>query len=197
MTLQNRVLATGDIVAHPARGLFMGNRGILHDERQNLGRHRWRHKAWIICTLKHKNWHRAVMSPNAYTELFFLDEAVAMAAGHRPCTLCRRPAYQAYRKAAGLTGSAKAMDDQLHGERAVPRKFDQRRHSASAASLPDGAIIFDKVPKLVKGQFVYPVTPSRYGPADARPSGMVTVLTPPTSLAALSSGYRPILHGSV
>ncbi len=73
MRLQNRVLATGEIVADPARGMFMGNRGILHDDRKKLGRKRWQHKAWVTCVLKHKDWHRAVMTPNCYTELFFLD----------------------------------------------------------------------------------------------------------------------------
>ena len=84
MPLQNRVLATGEIVADPARGLFTGNRGILHDANKRLREARWRHKAWIICELVHNDWHRDVMTPGNYTELFFLDEAVALAAGHRP-----------------------------------------------------------------------------------------------------------------
>ncbi len=90
MPHQNRVLATGEFVADPARGLFMGNRGILHDEYQRIGHVRWRHKAWITCRLKYKGWFREIMQLGNYTELFFLDEAVALAAGHRPCALCRR-----------------------------------------------------------------------------------------------------------
>ncbi len=196
MPLQNRVLATGDIVAHPARGLFMGNRGILHDQNRRLGAARWRHKAWIICVLAHKDWHRDVMTPGQYTELFFLDEAVALAAGHRPCKLCRRAAYLAYTAAAGHRGSAPALDARLHAERAIPRRFGQRRHQADLASLPDGAIILvEETPHLVLGRTLRPASPQGYGPPRPRPtSGPVTLLTPPTSVAALEGGYAPELH---
>lgn len=197
MPLQNRVLATGEIVADPARGLYMGNRGILHDDHKRLGPARWRHKAWIICVLKHKDWHREVMRPGNYTELFFLDEAVALAAGHRPCKLCRHTAYLAYARAAGHTGSAPDLDARLHAERALPRRFEQRRHRAGIATLPDGAILLDGTPKLVLGQTLRPVRPHGYGPPEPRPgSGEVTVLTPPTSLKALDGGYLPVLHSS-
>lgn len=198
MPLQNRVLATGDIVAHPARGLFMGNRGILHDDHRRLSRARWRHKAWIICVLEFKDWHRQVMAPGAYTELFFLDEAVALAAGHRPCKLCRRARYLAYATAAGHTGSAPELDIRLHAERAISRRFEQRRHHADLAILPDGAIILaDGTPKLVRADRLHPIAPDGYGPPERRPtSGRVTLLTPPTSVAALRGGYRPTLHPS-
>ena len=198
MPLQNRVLATGEIVAHPARGLFMGNRGILHDDRRRLGAARWRHKAWIICVLVHKDWHRTVMSPGNYTELFFLDEAVALAAGHRPCKLCRRDAYLAYTEAAGHRGSAPELDTVLHAERAIPRRFEQRRHTADLADLPDGAVILaDGTPNLVLGDRLLPIGPDRYGPAVKRPDqGTVPLLTPPTSVAALRGGYAPRLHPS-
>jgi hypothetical protein len=197
MPLQNRVLATGEIIAHPARGLFMGNRGSLHDAHRRLGPARWKHKAWIICALAHKDWHRQLMSPGNYTELFFLDEAVALAAGHRPCALCRRDAYRAYVAAAGHDGSAPALDARLHAERAIPRRFRQRRHVAPVAGLPDGAILFDGTPKLALGRTLLPVLPDGYGPPQPRPaSGLVTVLTPPTSLSALGNGYRPTLHSS-
>lgn len=191
MTLQNRVLATGEIVAHPARGRFMGNRGILHDDEKRLGRALWKHKAWIVCRLEWKDWHREVMSPGAYTELFFLDEAVALAAGHRPCALCRRAAFDAYRAAAGFTGSAPEMDAELHAERAIPRRFQQRRHEAQAEDLPDGAILFDGVPKLVMGDAVYPVLPDGYGAKESRLHGTVVVLTPRSSVEALRNGYAP------
>ena len=195
MPLQNRVLATGDIVADPARGLFMGNRGILHDGDQRLGMARWRHKAWIICVLRHKNWHRDVMQPGNYTELFFLDEAVALAAGHRPCALCRRRAYDAYRDAAGFKDTAKAMDDDLHAARAIPRRFEQRRHAMDIRALPNGAIILQDVPKVVLSNALRPVTPEGYGPPEVRPkSGEISVLTPPPTLKALREGYRPELH---
>ena len=196
MPLQNRVLAAGEIVSSPARGLFMGNRGILHDATQRIGTARWRHKAWIICVLRHKDWHREVMTPGQYTELFFLDEAVALAAGHRPCALCRRAAYNAYRMSAGLTGRAAAMDAELHRQRAAPRRFEQRRHKALAEDLPDGAILFDDSAKLVQGDSIRPVTASGYGAPMIRPTGEVTVLTPPTSLTALRGGYFPVMHRS-
>ena len=125
MPHQNRTLATGEIVAHPARGLFMGNRGILHNETGQLGRALWKHKAWIICELSHKDWHREVLSPGNYTELFFLDEAVAFAAGHRPCKLCRRAAYLRFAGSAGHYGTAPELDSRLHDERAMPRLFRQ------------------------------------------------------------------------
>ncbi len=172
----------------------MGNRGILHDENQRLGRARWRHKAWIICVLSWKNWHRDVMQPGNYTELFFLDEAVALAAGHRPCAMCRRAAYDSYRAAAGLDMPAAQMDDQLHRERALPRIFAQKRHTAELSDLPNGAIYIDGTPKLVWNDAVYSVGSGGYGAAERRARGLATVLTPPTSCAALSAGYRPVLH---
>ena len=196
--LQNRVLATGQIVATPERGLFMGNRGILHDENQRLSKARWRHKAWIICDLVWKDWHRKVMSPGHYTELFFLDEAVALAAGHRPCALCRRKAYVAYRAAAGFDGPAAKMDATLHTERAIPRKFTQKHHHLPVADLPDGAIILERdQPKLLMGHHMFAVAPGGYGPSEPIPSGQANVLTPPSSLRALRNGYRPKLHPSL
>ncbi|MEM7720149.1 MAG: hypothetical protein AAF222_13195 [Pseudomonadota bacterium] len=191
--LQNRVLATGEIVAHPARGQFMGNRGVLHDNRKRLGRSRWKHKAWVTCRLKWKDWHRAVMSPGAYTELFFLDEAVALAAGHRPCGLCRNADYKAFRSAAGIDGPVADMDNRLHAERAVPRQFVQRRDQADAESLPDGTIIFDGVPKLLFDDAMLPVGAGGYGTAEPRAKGRVLVLTPALSRKALAAGYRPML----
>ena len=189
--LQNRVLATGDIVADPARGRFMGNRGILHGAHQRLGKARWRHKAWVTCRLAWKDWHREVMSPGAYTELFFLDEAVALAAGHRPCGLCRHAAYQAYRAAAGVTGPAGEMDRSLHDQRAIPRRFEQRREILEAEELPDGVIILDGGPKLIQGDAIFPVQPDGYGAAERRATGPVAVLTPALSRKALANGYRP------
>ncbi len=189
--LQNRVLATGEIVADPARGRFMGNRGILHDADQCLTRSRWKHKAWVTCVLVWKDWHRRVMTPGAYTELFFYDEAVALAAGHRPCALCRRPDYSAYRAAAGVTGPVAEMDRVLHAQRAVPRIFGQRRHKADAAALPNGTIILEVAPKLILGPRMYCVGPDGYGPPEPRTTGPVTVLTPPMSRRALANGYSP------
>lgn len=188
--LQNRVLATGDIVAHPARGRFMGNRGILHDADRQLGRARWRHKAWVTCRLVWKDWHREVMTPGAYTELFFLDEAVALAAGHRPCGLCRHGDYMAFRKAAGVDGPVDRLDRILHAQRAVPRRAQQRRETLEADALPDGTIILDGLPKLLLGDRMYPVRVDGYDAPELRKTGPVTVLTPALSRQALSNGYK-------
>ncbi|NNE88453.1 MAG: hypothetical protein HKN27_10290 [Silicimonas sp.] len=194
MPLQNRVLATGEIIAHPARGMFMGNRGILHGDTRELGRKRWTHKAWVTCVLTHKDWHRVVMTSHRYTELFFLDEAVALAAGHRPCALCRRKDYDHYRQTAELSGPAKDMDTQMHKERAHLRRFAQRRHQFDIATVPDGAVILEKWPMLLWQGTLRPVTPEGYQQPLPKPKGIVTVLTPPTSLKALRTGYRPKLH---
>ena len=196
--LQNRVLATGEIVATPERGLFMGNRGILHDATQTLGTARWRHKAWIICVLTWKNWHRNVMTPGHYTELFFLDEAVALAAGHRPCALCRRAAYTAYRTAAGFGGPAADMDAQLHSERAIPRSPNQNRWTSAIGQLPDGTIILHQnQPHLIFQTALFPVSPGGYGPPHPKPNKDATVLTPPSTCRALDNGYTPSYHPSL
>lgn len=197
MPLQNRVLATGEVIVTPERGMFMGNRGVLHDGSQRLGRARWKHKAWVTCVLKHKDWHRDVMQPGNYTELFFMDEAVALAAGHRPCAMCRHADYVSYRAAAGLTVPSAQMDAQMHAERAEPRTFRQRRDVGELADQPDGTIILDETPKLVRGDALYPVSPKGYDKAELRASGQVTLLTPKTSRDALAAGYRPRYHASL
>ncbi|MGR3513416.1 MAG: hypothetical protein ACU0GG_11690 [Paracoccaceae bacterium] len=189
--LQNRVLSTGEIIAHTARGRFMGNRGILHGGDQRLGQARWKHKAWVTCRLVWKDWHRSVMTPGAYTELFFLDEAVALAAGHRPCGLCRHANYTGYRDAVGIEGPVATLDDVLHAARAVPRRFVQRRDAVEARDLPNGVILLEEVPKLIWDDAVYPVRADGYGAPEQRPSGLVTVLTPAPSRRALANGYHP------
>ena len=147
MPLQNRVTPTGDIVAVPARGMFMGNRGILHDDKRQLGPGRWKHKAWIICLLSFRGRRRVPLTPHRYTELFFLDEAVAIAAGHRPCFECRRQdsyAWQsAWRDGNGLADlpRAPAMDDVLHAERAVRGGRRQNTWTAPADALADGVFV--------------------------------------------------------
>ena len=195
MPFQNRVLSNGDIIAHPGRGLFMGNRGILHDEKQNLGSARWRHKAWVTCVLKHKDWHREIMQPGHYTELFFLDEAVALAAGHRPCAFCRRDAYNSYRDAVGINGDVKAIDHQLHQDRAIPRTFQQRRIESDISQLPNGAVILSSEPQLVLDDALIPIAPDGYrAPATKPKSGKSLVATPALTLQALWAGYQPELH---
>lgn len=200
MVLQNRVMPTAEIVADPARGLFMGNRGILHDERRALGTARWRHPHWVTCRLSFKGRHRTVMAPGAYTELFFLDETVALAAGHRPCAERRRADYRAFRgafeAANGPVASAAEMDRRRHAAR-VTRTRRQIVHDAQADSLPDGTFIrLEGASWLVCGDRLRRYTPAGYTEARARPTGAVTVLTPAPTVAALKAGYRPGLHES-
>jgi hypothetical protein len=193
MPLQNRVLPTGEIVVDPARGMFTGNRGILHDDRQQLGRARWKGRAWIICALEFKGWKRQVMTPRRWTELFFLDEAVALAAGHRPCATCRRAAYLAYRAGWGGNPKAADMDRALHAARLSAR--GQRHYLSDVNGLPDGAfILHEDRPCLIHGGMLHPYRPAGYGPPRAMPVGMVEVLTPAPSVAVLAAGYWPVLH---
>lgn len=200
MPLQNRVLPTGDIVADPARGTLMGNRGILHGADRRLGVPRWRHANWVTCALAFKGRKRAVMSPGTYTELFFLDEAVALAAGHRPCAECRRADYRAFRAAFeaanGPVADAAALDRCLHRAR-VTRNRRQITHAAEAGTLPDGVFIAGEGDSwLVLGHDILRFTPAGYTDRRARPEGVVTVLTPAPSVAAIATGYRPRLHRS-
>lgn len=198
---QNRVLPTGEIVADPAyRGDFMGNRGILHDADQRLGTARWRHKAWICCSLSFKGRQREVMQPGRYTELFFLDEAVALAAGHRPCAECRRSDYNRFRSAwaaaHGPEPRAGLIDATLHAARTT-RDRAQRRHVAQARDLPCGAmLLWDGAAHLVHGPSILPFSPAGYGARRPRPEAPVTVLTPAPSVAVLAAGYAPTLHAS-
>ncbi len=197
MPRQNRVMPTGEIIAHPAKGMFMGNRGELHDANGHLTHRRWTRKYWVTCTLAFKGIRRKPMQPGRYTELFFHDEAVAFAAGHRPCAECRRPQYDAFRTAAGITGSITGYDRVLHDARAIPRVYGQRRHRSDLAGLPDGAFVIDADgrPLLVLDDALYPFGPQGYGAPEPRPSsGLATVLTPEPLVRALQGGYRLALR---
>jgi hypothetical protein len=200
MPLQNRVRPTGDIVADPARGTLTGNRGILHDAHRTLGIRGWTHPHWISCSLEWKGTRRTPMTPGTWTELFFLDEAVAMAAGHRPCALCRRPAFRAFQAAwargTGLPADAPAMDRALHAAR-VTRDRRQVRHNAALPSLPEGTfILWGGQPHLVRGDHLHPYAPAAYLSPLPRPEGIVTVLTPAPMVATLAAGYPPLVHPS-
>jgi hypothetical protein len=193
MPLQNRVLPSGEIVADPARGMFTGNRGILHDDQRRLGQARWKGKAWICCALQFKGWQRQVMTPGKWTELFFLDEAVALAAGHRPCAVCRREAYLAYQAAFGGL-KAVEMDTILHTAR-IGMDRGQRRFIGDIGMLPDGVMILhEDKPHLVHGGQARACHPAGYGVPIALPEGLVTVMTPVPVVAVLRAGYRPVLH---
>ncbi|WP_254054600.1 hypothetical protein [Roseovarius sp. EL26] len=193
------MLPTGEFHAVSARGTMMGNRGILHDDQKRLGRARWTHQAWVTCVLTFKGRHREVMGPRKYTELFFLDEAVALAAGHRPCGECRRAEYLKFRgcwdTAHGPAQDLKSIDRHMHQDR-VSRTRAQIRHSASLNTLPDGTfILYDMQPHLVWGPDLLCYTPERYSNRFKRPSiDEATVMTPRATLAVLHAGYRPALH---
>jgi hypothetical protein len=203
MPLQNRVAPTGEIVADPARGLLMGNRGCLHGPGRQLGTSRWRTPAWIWCVLDFQGRRRDPMPPGRWTALFFLDEATALAAGHRPCAYCRRADFlrfaEAWRAARQLPSRppARDMDLTLHRER-VDRARRQRTHRAPARPLPDGVLIrvAGTVGLLLGGQ-LRPWSFQGYGAPAAGPRPeLVEVLTPPSTVAAIAAGYQPMLHPS-
>src|ERR1700757_59157 len=147
MPLQNRVTPTGEIIATPERGLFVGNRGIIHDPAtRTLLRKRWSTPAWLTCVCEFRGRRRSVMATRSWTELFFLDEATALAAGHRPCFYCRRGAAQAFQKCFPMHGRAAApkaheIDATLHAERLDRRRKRLHVLMSRAADLPDGAMI--------------------------------------------------------
>jgi hypothetical protein len=200
---RNRVTPLGDLVADPARGLVYGNRGCLHDSHGEI-RRQWQVRRWIGCVLDFKGRTRELLQPGRYTELFFLDEATAFAAGHRPCAECRRPDYERFRRlcVAGTQAPPRAdtLDERLHGERLDGR--ERRLHSVGAAELPDGAFVLQEGrPWLVLGRELLAWSPSGYEERRPRPTGTAWVLTPPTTLAVLRAGWDealvPLLHPSV
>lgn len=201
MTRQNRVLPTGEIVALDERGMLTGNRGCLHDTAGRLGVARWRHHHWISCELSWNGVRRQMMAPNRWTELFFLDEAVALAAGHRPCALCRRSDWLAFRAAwamaFGTLPDTPGIDRTLHAARVDSRSRAHRRHEAPAQDLPAGTfILYDGTPALVTESGLQTWRPGGYGPALPTPMDRVTVLTPRPLVAVLTAGFRPRLHSS-
>ena len=193
MPLQNRVTPLGDLVATPARGLVYGNRGCLHDDERRI-RRRYAGKRWIACRLEFRGWHREpLMQPGRFTELFFLDDATAFAAGHRPCALCRREDYNRFVELwsdlhSGARG-ADEIDAQLHAER-VP----QRHHETPFDELPDGAFVVDEgAPTLVLGAELLAWSFDGYAARRSRPSGSARVITPPSLVAILRAGWDPVV----
>ncbi len=199
MPLQNRVDPFGELFAASARGTLMGNRGgRLHDDDRKLGKRRWTSKAWICCKLNFNNRHRNVWG-EGYSELFFLDEVTAFAAGHRPCFECRRKDAEHFAMlfARGRQRArAAVMDDVLHAERLDGKA--KRLHRRMIDSLPDGAMIaLGGDAFAVRGKHLLRWTPSGYGHARPRPRGaQVDVLTPPSIIAVLAAGYTPLWHPS-
>lgn len=196
LTLRNRVQPDGQIIASSARGLFTGNRGILHTSDKVMGATLWKHRAWICCTLDWQGRRRDVMTGRNWTELFFLDEAVAMAAGHRPCAYCRRADYNAFTEAWGEKLKAPEMDAILHKARAVNGARSLQTHMADAVTLPAGTFIKADQVCLLTEDAALPYTAHGYGPPIPRPSGMVTTLTAPPMVDVLRGGYAPTLHPS-
>ena len=208
MPLQNRVTPFSAIEAVACRGLVMGNRGCLHGKDRELRTQRWRTKSWIICRLAWKNARRQLMTPGSWTELFFLDEAVALAAGHRPCGYCRRDDYRKFLACwASGTGWNLArpprqldLDARLHADR-LDRQGRQRHHDAELDDLRDGCFVLlrdDPTLWLVHGAGLYPWSHAGYGLPLRRPAGIVvSVVTPASTVAALASGYVPDVHPSI
>ncbi|MEX0957405.1 MAG: hypothetical protein WDZ83_19595 [Rhizobiaceae bacterium] len=213
MPLQNRVDAFGKIHATVARGLFTGNRGVIHDSKsRTLLKRRWTTKAWIICDLVHpRGATRDVFGRNApsggagWTELFFLDEVTALAAGHRPCFYCRRRHAKEF---IGCFGDAFAiaepkateMDRRLHAERLASGGTAREMSEAEVRKLPDGAMIaLGPKPFAIRSGKLLPWSFSGYGetPSTCRslPSPAF-LITPPTTVAVLKAGYRPVWHDS-
>jgi hypothetical protein len=193
MPLQNRVSPLGELVAEPARGLVYGNRGCLHDASGRIRRHH-AGKRWIACRLEFRGWRRApLLQPGRFTELFFLDEATALAAGHRPCALCRRHDYE---QLAALAGAgADAIDERLHAERFDAGLAEQRRHDAEFRSLPDGAfVLLEEAPFLVLGGELLRWSAAGYGERRARPvRGTVAQITPPLLVDLLRADREPLV----
>jgi hypothetical protein len=194
--MQNRVTPMGDIVAIGLRGAWTGNRGNLHQGTVVVRFHRG--NLWITCALRYKDWRLSQWAPGRFTVLFFHDEAVALAAGHRPCALCRRDAYNAYRQAwaAGKGGPvplAKEIDRHLHSERIMRGSHCRLLHGSSWPGLPKGVfVMLNDGPAIVLDDALVPWTSQGYTTALPRPrAGAVEVITPPSTVAALSAGYRP------
>ncbi len=197
MPLQNRVTPFGELIEDPARGLVYGNRGCLHDDAGRI-RRRFDGRRWIACRLRFRGWHRSpMMQPGRFTELFFLDEATAFAAGHRPCALCRREDYgrfvEIWRDLHPGPSGADEIDARLHAERIDPTTRTQRHHEERFASLPEGAmVILDGVAFLVAGNSLQRWTPAGYdGPHSQPRTGVATVITPPSLVEVLRRGWDP------
>jgi hypothetical protein len=198
--LQNRVDPQGNIIKSSARGVWMGNRGQLHGSGKTILRS-FKHQAWIICLLEFKGRHRQIMSPNLWTELFFLDEATAFAAGHRPCFECRRADANSF-KVAWLKGNPEfefpdkvaigKIDQIMHQER-ITKKGGKVTFEAAVKNLPNGTFIqIENEPYLLAEQLIYHWTPFGYEKGIPLPLlATITVLTPKSVVNAFHMGYQP------
>ena len=199
MPLQNRATPLGEVVVDRGRGLVYGNRGCLHDETGRI-RRRYNGKRWIACQLQFRGWQRSPLAqPGRFTELFFLDEATALAAGHRPCALCR---HRDYACLVGIWGGihggqvgADVIDAQLHRERVALRTRTQLHHVAPLDELPDGAfVVRDGAAWLVLGASLLAWTVAGYVASTPRPAHeQAVVITPPSLVAVLRAGWEPLV----
>lgn len=204
MTHQNRVDPFGTLHASPARGELMGNRGILHDDAQQIVRTH-AHQNWVSCALSFKGRHREIMQPGRYTELFFLDEATAFAAGHRPCAECRRARYreftETWRRVHGEPSSGRSLpqtiDRILHAHR-IARGGRKVTFEAATEDLPSGVIFLtgDRPILVWKGKH-FDWSHHGYTQRMALVSGWVSVLTPRALLDCFALGFQPVVHQSL
>ena len=199
MPLQNRATPLSDVIATTERGLVYGNRGCLHNDSGEI-RRLYATKRWIACRLEFRGRRRTpLMAPGLFTELFFLDEATALAAGHRPCAECRRADYngfvEIFSELHPSVRGADAIDEQLHAERLVGRRRERRFNDVRYDELPDGTyVLYDGKPCLVLGPRLLPWSPGGYLTQLPRPaSGRATVITPPSLVAVLGRGWSPLV----
>jgi len=211
MPLQNRVTPLGEIIATPHRGTFTGNRGIIHDPAtRTLLKRRWASRAWLTCVCEFRGRRRVVMGGRSWTELFFLDEATAFAAGHRPCFFCRRDDANRFRAAweAGNRVSKLCADDidvVLHRERLEGRRKRLHPLPVPLLQLPDGAMVqAGEQSLMIAKQKALAWSPAGYRepewasePALKAANERAMLLTPPSTLRAFAAGYEPVLHQSV
>ena len=198
MPLQNRIDPFGTIFATEHRGDLMGNRGRLHDANKAIVRP-WNGKAWITCALAFNGRKRELMSPDSYTELFFLDEATALAAGHRPCAECRRADYNRFKAAFTQAQAAQGVD--VHGagdvDGVLHRERRATRRTGQAAALPDGVMLaLDDQAWLKVDDALRLWTPAGYTASRPLPAFELEVLTPASTVVALQAGYVVQLHRS-
>lgn len=206
MPLQNRVDPYGRLIAAKAKGNFLGNRGILHNDSKEIVS-QYKHKAWVTCALSFKGIKREIFSPNRYSELFFLDEATAFSAGHRPCAHCRKARYNEF-KAAWIAANSEApdnklsvqqIDDVLHKER-VTKGAQKVTYTAQLSDLPSGTFVeFDDKPYLLWDKSLFLWSPQGYKKSDITVSAIndIKVLTPASIVKLYCNGFIPEVHHSI